>query len=86
MKELTVGEVLDFFRNLNFKDKIEVLSQITLELKRGVEEPIERKHVEGKPNEDELIDGLFGMWKSEEDLTEETIIDRTVSERGIHLD
>lgn len=83
MKELSINDVLEFFRHLSFKDKVEVLNQFTMELKRGIEKQQAETEVS---NQDELIDELFGIWKSEEALTEETIIDRTMSDREISLD
>jgi hypothetical protein len=87
MKELSISDVLEFFQKLSFKEKVEVLNQFTMELKRGVEKATEKYPSEGnKSREEDLIDELFGIWKSEENLKEETIIDRTVSDREISLD
>jgi hypothetical protein len=86
MKELKITDVLKFFQDLDFKDKIELLNQFTLELKKGVEKITERGVGDnGDSNEEQLIDELFGIWQSEDELTEETIIDRTVSDREINL-
>ncbi|MEL7118175.1 MAG: hypothetical protein AAFO07_02005 [Bacteroidota bacterium] len=86
MKELSISDVLKFFQNLDFKDKVDLLNQFTLELKKGVENITEKKEIEAEESsEEQLIDELFGIWEAEKNLTEETIIDRTVSDRDINL-
>ena len=75
MKEVSIDELVQFFRKLDFKSKIEVLNQFTQELKKGIEQKTEEQE---KSVKDQTIDSLFGIWKNEEDLTEETIIDRTI--------
>ena len=86
MKELSINEVVKFFQNLEFKDKVELLNQFTLELKKGVENIKEKKEIEAEESgENQLIDELFGIWEAEENLTEETIINRTISDRDINL-
>ncbi|NBC06198.1 MAG: hypothetical protein GVY26_03290 [Bacteroidetes bacterium] len=85
MKEATINEFLNFFRSLDFKSKVEVLNVFTQELKRGVDEA--SKNVEsGYSESDRVIDELFGIWKDEDGLSEEMIIDRTVSDRAINMD
>lgn len=85
MKEATINEFLNFFRSLDFKSKVEVLNAFTQELKRGVDKA--SKNVESDYSEsDRVIDELFGIWKDEDGLSEETIIDRTVSDRAINMD
>jgi len=85
MKEATINEFLNFFRSLDFKSKVEVLNAFTQELKRGVDKA--SKNVEsGYSESDRVIDELFGIWKDEDGLSEETIIDRTVSDRAINMD
>ncbi len=82
MKEMTIEQLVQFFRKLDFKSKIEVLNQFTQELKKGVEQ----KNIDQQESsEDQVIDELFGIWKNEEELTEESIIDRTISDRDINL-
>lgn len=82
MKEMTIEQIVQFFRKLDFKSKIEVLNQFTQELKKGVEQ----KNIDQQESsEDQVIEDLFGIWKNEEELTEETIIDRTISDRDINL-
>jgi hypothetical protein len=78
MKEATINEFLNFFRSLDFKSKVEVLNAFTQELKRGVDKA--SKNVESDYSESEqVIDELFGIWKDEDGLSEETIIDRTAA-------
>ena len=57
MKEATIDDFLNFFRNLDFKSKIEVINQFTLELKKGVDRIAEDQE---KSGEDQVIDELFG--------------------------
>lgn len=84
MKEATINEFLNFFRSLDFKSKVEVLNAFTQELKRGVDKA--SKNVESDYSESEqVIDELFGIWKDEDGLSEETIIDRTASDRAINM-
>lgn len=84
MKEATINEFLNFFRSLDFKSKVEVLSAFTQELKKGVDtasQNVESGHLESE----QVIDELFGIWKDEDGLNEESIIDRTVSDREINM-
>jgi hypothetical protein len=73
MKEMTIEQLVQFFRKLDFKSKIEVLNQFTQELKKGVEQ----KNIDQQESsEDQVIEDLFGIWKNEEELTEESILER----------
>lgn len=73
MKEMTIEQLVQFFRKLDFNSKIEVLNQFTQELKKG----IEQKNIDQQESsEDQVIEDLFGIWKNEEELTEESILKR----------
>jgi len=79
---MTIEQIVQFFRELDFKSKIEVLNQFTQELKKGIEQ---KNNDQQESSDDQVIEDLFGIWKNEEELTEESIIDRTISDRDINL-
>lgn len=83
MNDITLTEVVKFFERLNLAKKVEMLSELTDILNKGIKE--EAAAEKGNAEEDAVIDALFGAWAEEEDLNEDTIIDRTVSEREINL-
>jgi len=87
MNNLTITEILSFFSSLDLKKKIEVLSELTNALNRSIQEQVlveENSDIENSA-ENDLIDELFGIWKEEEQLSEESIINRTISDREINL-
>ncbi|MEM1214495.1 MAG: hypothetical protein AAGJ82_02335 [Bacteroidota bacterium] len=71
MESLTIDNYVDFFRTLDLKTKVGVLKELTQELDEAV--------VKNERQEDEL----FGIWKDEKNLNEDTIIQRTTSEREV---
>lgn len=79
MNDLTLNEVLRFFSTLDLKSKIAMLHELTSILNTDAKE--------SSPNssESDIIDELFGVWKEEDTLTEQAIIDRTISHREINL-
>lgn len=87
MDRLTINDFVNFFRSLELKRKIELLNELTSVLNSGMKEEALTEVIDedAKP-EDELVDELFGIWKDEDELTEATIINRTVSDREIDLD
>lgn len=77
MKNLTLPDYINFFRQLDLKQKIEILKELTNELGKAVDHPVNQAKEASKKESDQVIDELFGVWKDEEELTEERIIDRT---------
>lgn len=84
MNDITLTEVVKFFERLNLAKKVEMLSELTDILNKGIKEE-EAAAEKDSAEEDAVIDALFGAWAEEEGLNEDTIIDRTVSEREINL-
>ena len=82
MKNMTISEYIGFFRTLDLKSKIEVLKELT----NTLNESMSRNLVsETDLSDDDFVDDLFGIWKNEEDLTSDNIVDRTMSDRVIDM-
>ncbi len=78
MNKLTINEVLSFFSSLDLKKKIEVLSELTNALNKSIQEQVlmdKNSDIENSA-ENELIDELFGIWKEEKQLNEDSIIQK----------
>lgn len=87
MSDISIKEVLHFFRKLDLQGKIEMLNALTSLLNKEV------KH-DSVPNLEsnsryktshKVIDELYGAWEHEAELTEEGIMNRTYSDRNIDL-
>lgn len=85
MNDLTVAEIVNFFSHLDLKKKIEVLNKLTNILNKGMREEAIREKATNEENETTIIDELFGSWLDEGELREDTIIDRTISDREINM-
>ncbi|MCG8327426.1 MAG: hypothetical protein MI974_07060 [Chitinophagales bacterium] len=85
MNDLTVAEIVNFFSHLDLKKKIEVLNKLTNILNKGMREEAIREKATNEENETTIIDELFGSWLDEGELREDTIIDRTISDREINI-
>lgn len=83
MNDITLTEVVKFFERLNLAKQVEMLSELTAVLNKVIKEEAAAK--QGEAEESAVIDALFGAWAEEEGLNEDTIIDRTVSDREINL-
>jgi hypothetical protein len=85
MNNLTINEVVKFFESLDLIKKVEMLTELTDALNKGIKEEaaIDERKVEDEDGA--IIALLFGAWAEEEGLYENSIIDRTVSEREINL-
>ncbi len=82
MKNMTISEYIGFFRTLDLKSKIEVLKELT----NTLNESMNRSPVsEAELSDDDFVDDLFGIWKNEENLTSDSIVDRTISDRVIDM-
>ncbi len=86
MNNITLTDYIDFFRQLDLKQKIEILKELTNELGKAVDQPVNQIKEAPKNEGHQVIDELFGVWKDEEELTEESIIDRTISDKIIDFD
>ena len=85
MNHITVAEIVIFFSHLDLKKKIEVLNKLTNILNKGMREDAIREKATNEENETTIIDELFGSWLDEGELKEDTIIDRTISDREINM-
>lgn len=83
MIDLTHNEVVRFFENLDLTKRVEILSELTGILHKDI-----KKETDAQVHKSEdaaVIDALFGAWVEEDGLNEDSIIDRTVSDRDINL-
>lgn len=85
MTNLTLNDYLNYFKSLDFKGKVKVLSELTSILNQDVSGSTTRASAESRMTDAECIDDLFGVWKDEDGLTEAAIINRTSSSREIDL-
>lgn len=85
MNDITVAEIVNFFSHLDLKKKIEVLNKLTNILNKGMREEAIKEKATNEENETTIIDELFGSWLDEGELREDTIIDRTISDREINM-
>ncbi|MEL7222172.1 MAG: hypothetical protein AAGJ93_12690 [Bacteroidota bacterium] len=86
MNELSVANYISFFKKLDLKQKVEILKELTNELGRVIDDTSVISGAPPSENVDDVVDELFGVWKNEDGLTEESIIDRTVSDKVINFD
>lgn len=86
MNNITLTDYVNFFKRLDLKQKIEVLKQLTHELGKSVDYSESQSKMIAKKEEHQFIDDLFGVWKNEEGLTEESIVNRTISQKIIDFD
>lgn len=86
MTNLTLSDYLNYFKSLDFKGKVKILSELTSILNQDVSDSTIDVTDEKGMTDAEFIDDLFGVWKDEDELNESSIINRTSSTKEIDLD
>lgn len=86
MTNLTLSDYLNYFKSLDFKGKVKILSELTSILNQDVSDSTNDIMDEKGMTDAEFIDDLFGVWKDEDELNESSIINRTSSTKEIDLD
>jgi len=76
MENITITNHIRFFRGLDLKSKIRILKELTDTLDDSM---INYSESDVKQKNDEVfIDEMFGIWEDEEELTSDTVVNRTI--------
>lgn len=76
---MEIREIMKLLYPLSVSGKLEIISRLTRELKSDIPAEKERKN--------KLLDELYGSWKDlDEDLVEDIMSSRTISNRDVNFD
>ena len=78
-RNMEIREIMKLLHPLSVSGKLEIISRLTRELKSDIPTEKERKN--------KLLDELYGSWKDmDEDLEEDIMSSRTISDRDVNFD
>jgi len=76
---MEIREIMKLLYPLSVSGKLEIISRLTRELKSDIPTEEERKN--------KLLDELYGSWKEmDENIVEDILSNRTISDKGVNFD